>query len=98
MIAIPARRRLIALPLATAGLTCPCTAAADGDVIVRLGHHASAHRLAAAGVRATVGSVAGTGARLVRVTGDPAAVAARLARIRGVAWAEPNLTVHALGD
>jgi thermitase len=33
----------------------------------------------------------------MRVSGDPAAVAARLSHTRGVRWAEPNLTVHALG-
>jgi thermitase len=33
----------------------------------------------------------------VHVSGDPALVAARLSRTRGVRWAEPNFTVRALG-
>jgi thermitase len=68
----------------------------DDSVVVRLGKGASQRRLAAAGVTSTVGLVPGTGARLVRVSGDPATVAARLRRARGVRWAEPNFLVHAL--
>jgi thermitase len=56
-----------------------------------------------AGTRALAGSsdVAGTiarlpqGARLVRVVGDPRAVAARLARRPGIRWAEPNVLLRA---
>ena len=51
-----------------------------------------AHRV---GVRQTLAVVPGVGARLVRVNGDPRAVAARLARARGVRWAEPNWTMRA---
>jgi thermitase len=76
----------------------PGVAAADGTIVVRLGKGASNRKLAAAGVTSTVGTVAGTGARLVRVAGDPAVVAAKLRRTRGVRWAEPNFRVHALAD
>ena len=48
-----------------------------------------------AGVAATLGSVRGVGAQVVRVTGDPAAVAARLNRSRAVLYAEPNYIAHA---
>jgi len=68
-----------------------------GTVIVKLGANASQHRLAEAGAGRTVARIAGTGARLVQAAGDPAAVAARLSRTRGVRWAEPNFTVRALG-
>lgn len=85
-----------AAPHAIAGSGSPGNA--DGTVIVRLAKGASQRKLAAAGVRATVGLVPGTGARLVRVSGDPASVAARLRRTRGVRWAEPNFRVHALPD
>src|SRR4051812_6893294 len=37
----------------------------------------------------TVGHVARLGLRVVRVAGSPEAAAARLARTRGVRWAEP---------
>jgi subtilisin family serine protease len=83
------------LLLGALALGAPPTAHADGTVVVRLRGHASSRKLAAAGVRSTAATIAGTGARLVRVTGDPAAVAARLSHTRGVAWAEPNFAVHA---
>ena len=83
----------LALVLLTA---VPSAARADGTVIVRLQARASARGVAAAGVRGTVGAIAGTGARLVRVEGDPALVAARLGRTPGVSWAEPNAIVRAL--
>jgi thermitase len=50
-----------------------------------------------AGVLETVGSVQGVGARVVRVAGDPAAVADRLNRSGAVLYAEPNYMVHATG-
>ena len=68
-----------------------------GTVMVKLGAHASQHKLAQAGAGRTLARIAGTGARLVQASGDPAAVAARLEHTRGVRWAEPNLTVRALG-
>src|SRR5438034_10417503 len=73
-------------------------AQADTDtVVVKLAAHAPHRKLAQAGMGRTVAPIAGTGARLVRVSGDPAAAAARLSRTRGVRWAEPNFTVRALG-
>jgi thermitase len=53
----------------------------------------TAERLAlfdSAGVTATVGSVAGVGAKVVRVSADPAVVAERLNRSALVDYAEPN--------
>jgi thermitase len=47
-----------------------------------------------AGVSRTVGPVAGVGAKVVRVDGDPAAVAARLNRSSLVSYAEPNYVLH----
>jgi thermitase len=53
---------------------------------------ASQRSLAArtAGVLETLGRITGLGAQLVHVSGDPAAVAARLQRSSSVAYAEPN--------
>ena len=48
-----------------------------------------------AGVLETLGSVGGVGAQVVRVSGDPAAVAARLNRSGAVLYAEPNYIAHA---
>jgi thermitase len=48
-----------------------------------------------AGVLRSLGGVRGIGAQVVRVTGDPAAAAARLNRSRGVLYAEPNYIAHA---
>jgi thermitase len=91
--------RLLVAALGAASIAAgsPIAYADTGTVIVRLGAHSSHRRLAEAGVGRTIAPIAGTGARLVRVTGDPAAVAARLAHTRGVRWAEPNFAVHALG-
>jgi thermitase len=90
-------RLLLAATLAAALAVAPAAAADSATVIVKLGAHASHRKLAQAGMGRTVAPIAGTGARLVRVNGDPAAVAARLSRTRGVRWAEPNLRVRALG-
>jgi len=46
-------------------------------------------------VLSRVGGIHGTSAQVVRVSGDPAAVAARLNRTSGVAYAEPNYILHA---
>ena len=86
----------IAAILACATLTLPPAAGADGTVVARLTKSVSKSKLASAGVTSTVGLVAGTGARLVRVKGDPAAAAARLRRTRGVQWAEPNFKLRVL--
>jgi len=48
-----------------------------------------------AGVLSRVGGIHGTGVQVVRVSGDPAAVAARLNRDAGVAYAEPNYILRA---
>lgn len=71
---------------------------APDTVIAKLSPGGSAGaRVAArrAGVRGTVAVVRGTGARLLRVSGDPAAVARRLSHAPGVRWAEPNWTLRA---
>jgi thermitase len=81
-----------------AGLAAPPEAVAGGTVLVRAAKSVSRQRLAAAGVSSTIGVVAGTGARLTRVIGDPAVVVARLNHTRGVAWAEPNFRMRALEE
>ncbi len=76
------------------------TAAAEAPTVIvkyRPGR-SSARRDADArrtGVRRTVGSVRGQGARVVRVDGDPAQVARRLSRSPGVLYAEPNRRLRA---
>jgi thermitase len=68
-------------------------------VIVKLNSGTSAAERAAlfarSGVTGTVGSVAGVGAEVVRVAGEPPAVAGRLNRSALVAYAEPNLILRA---
>jgi thermitase len=88
----------LAAALACAALAAPPSAVADGTVVMRLSKTASKSKLAGAGVTSTVGLVAGTGARLVRVKGDPGVAAARLRRTRGVQWVEPNFRLRALAD
>jgi thermitase len=70
-------------------------------VIVKYADRASALQRSltgrVAGVVQTLGSVRGIGAQVVRVSGDPAAVAARLNRSASVAYAEPNYRVRATG-
>lgn len=72
---------------------------ADGQVIVKYRPGVTtAERLALferTGVVRTLGDVAGVGAKVVQVAGDPAAVAARLQRSAAVAYAEPNHILHA---
>ena len=92
----PPRGRRLCAAASIILLAAPAAARADGTVVLRAGPRAPRGRLAALGVRSTVGAVPGTGARLVRVSGDPSVVAERLAHVRGVAWAEPNAVVHAL--
>lgn len=82
----------------------PAAGAADaaangGTVIVRYRsglssarRHAVSHRL---GLRETVGTVRGQGAKVVRVDGDPSTVARRLVRRPEVRYAEPNSLVRA---
>src|SRR4051812_24317280 len=70
-------------------------AARAATVVVKPAARARLH-LSAAGGEQTVGRVARLGLRVVRVSGDPAAAAARLSHRPGVRWAEANATVHAL--
>jgi thermitase len=88
---------LAALAVASLVAAAPAAAADSSTIVVKLGAHASQRKLAQAGMGRTIAPIAGTGARLVHVSGDPALVAARLSRTRGVRWAEPNFTVRALG-
>jgi thermitase len=78
-------------------------AAAQGateTVIVKYASGASAKQRTAAAQRAAVldrvGSIAATGAQVVRVGGDAAAAAAALSRSAAVEYAEPNTELHAL--
>ena len=87
---------LAALCAASLVAAAPAAAADSSTIVVRLGAHASQRKLAQAGMGRTIAPIAGTGARLVHVSGDPAVVAARLSHTRGVRWAEPNFTVRAL--
>lgn len=95
----------IAALLACVMCTSPAHAAAApyeaGTLIVKYADGApSAQRTLAgrlAGVRERLAGVRGVGAELVRVTGDPAAVAARLNRSRAVLYAEPNYIARATG-
>ena len=85
----------------SAALAGPAQAASyDTDtVIVKLASGVSAQEraglFAATGVSDRVGSVAGVGADVVRVQGDPADVARRLNRSLLVSYAEPNFILTA---
>ena len=72
---------------------------ADGQVIVKYRSGiTTAERLALferTGVVRTLGDVAGVGAKVVQVSGDAAAAAARLERSAAVAYAEPNYILQA---
>jgi thermitase len=89
------------LVLFVAGLTGTANAAKyDADtVIVKYASGVSAAQRAAlfdrAGVESTVGSVAGVGASVVRVSSDPAVVARRLSTSPLVVYAEPNFILSA---
>jgi thermitase len=81
-------------------LAVPASAHADGRLIVKYRKHASAgkRRSSVNAVDGAVfGVVRGQGTRVVAVTGNPAAAAARLARAPGVEWAEPDAKLFALG-
>jgi thermitase len=93
------RRGLLVTACALIMGVVPATAAGagsyDGDtVIVKYASGVSSgERLGLferTGVVKTLGSVGGVGARVVKVDGDPAAVAARLNRSAHVQYAEPN--------
>jgi thermitase len=92
---------LVCLLALMAGLTGAAQAAKyDSDtVIVKFASGVSSAQRAAlfntAGVNRTVGSVAGVGAQVVSVQGDPAVVAQRLNRSVLVSYAEPNFILRA---
>jgi len=92
---------LACLAVFVIGLTGTANAAKyDADtVIVKYASGVStAERVAlfdTAGVQNTVGSVTGVGAKVVRVSGDPAVVARRLNKSALVAYAEPNFILRA---
>jgi thermitase len=92
---------VLCLAAAAIGLTGSAQAAEydANTVIVKFRDGSSAQQraalLAAPGVERTVGSVAGVGARVVRVSADPAVVARRLNRSSAVAYAEPNYILKA---
>ena len=92
---------LACLALFVIGLTGTASAAKyDADtVIVKYASGVSSAERGAlfdrAGVQRTLGSVTGTGAKVVRVSGDPAAVSRRLNKSALVAYAEPNFILRA---
>ena len=92
---------LVVLLTLVAGLTGTAQAAKyDNDtVIVKFANDVSSAQRTAlfdtAGVNRKVGSVAGVGAQVLRVQGDPAVVAQRLNRSALVAYAEPNFILRA---
>src|SRR5919107_3204092 len=92
---------LVSLLALMAGLTGTAQAARydDDSVIVKFASGVSSAQRAAlfdrAGVNRRVGSVAGVGAQVVSVQGDPAVVARRLNRSALVSYAEPNFILRA---
>ena len=86
---------LVWAPVASAA---PAAYAAHQVIVKYTDRAPSAQRSLAArtaGVLQTLTSVTGIGSQLVRVAGDPAAVAARLRRSSAVAYAEPNYVYRA---
>jgi len=89
------------LAVFVAGLTGTAQAAKyDSDTVIvkYAGGVSSAQRAALldrAGAVRTLGSVTGVGAKVVRVSADPAVVASRLNRSALVAYAEPNFILRA---
>ena len=87
---------LVCLLTLVAGLTGTAQAAKydDNTVIVKFAEGAASAQRAtlfdATGVTGKISSVAGLGAQVVKVQGDPAVVARRLNRSGLVAYAEPN--------
>jgi subtilisin family serine protease len=84
------------------GAAAPAAGAAQVDestVIVQYAPGATSKARSAAGRAAglgeRVGAIAGAGAQVVRVSGDPAAAAARLNRSSAVLYAEPNVILRA---
>jgi thermitase len=98
-------RRTMSLAAGVAALLAVCAGNAQAakydsnEVIVKYaGAVSSAERAGLfdrTGVAETIGSVNGVGAKVVKVNGDPAAVATRLNRSALVAYAEPNYVLRA---
>ena len=89
---------LLVLLFAFAGSAQAARYDADTVIVKYASGVSTAERTAlfdAAGVQKTLGSVTGVGAKVVRVSGDPAAVARRLNRSVLVAYAEPNFVLRA---
>jgi thermitase len=84
-------RRLTLVVALMAATAAPAAAAdyAPHQVIVKYRHGATAAQ------RTVIGHIGGVGAAVIRVKGNPVAVARRLERSRAVAYAQPNYTVHA---
>jgi thermitase len=88
---------LLALVAALTGTAQAASYDADTVIVKFAGGVTSAQRAAlfdATGVSGRVGSVAGVGAEVVRVDGDPAAVARRLNSSLLVSYAEPNFILR----
>jgi thermitase len=89
---------LLVLTAAFAGSAQAARYDADTVIVKYASGVSTAERLAlfdSAGVTRTVGSVAGVGAKVVSVSGDPAVVAQRLNRSALVDYAEPNFVLKA---
>jgi thermitase len=90
-----------ALGAIVVSVLAPVAAAADGRVIVRYRTGASAGKrrasIRALGQAQVVGAVRGQGTRVLHVTGGAWEAAQRLAHAPGVAWAEPDFELRALG-
>src|SRR5919198_4328573 len=89
---------LLVLTAAFAGSAQAARYDADTVIVKYASCVSTTERLAlfdSAGVTRTVGSVAGVGAKVVSVSGDPAVVAQRLNRSALVDYAEPNFILKA---
>src|SRR4029453_7422928 len=89
---------LLVLTAAFAGSAQAARYDADTVIVKYARGVSTAKRLAfleSAGVTRTVGSVAGVGAKVVKVSGDPAVVAQRLNHSALVDYAEPNFVLKA---
>ena len=92
------RSTLLCLALLVLAPPARAQDAAPGSVLVKLRSGARyGPSMRQAGAQGPGVAVRGTRVRVVPVSGDPVAAAARLDRARGVTWAEPDWTLHALG-
>ena len=97
-------RRTVSLAAVVAALVAACAGSAhaanydSNEVIVKYADGVSTAERAGlfdrTGVVKTLGSVRGVGAKVVKVDGDPAAVARRLNRSSLVQYAEPNFILR----